>query len=99
GLGVADHLAAGDHATGNDVVLADGEDLANLGGTGFNLLGFRSQLSQDPFFHILGNVIDDIVFADIYALLLDQALGIGVLFAVEADNQSVGRRGQHDIRL
>ena len=62
-----------------------------------DLDGFEQALHRRP--QVLGDLVDDRVGADLDALALGRAPSVGERPDVEADDDRVGGRGEHDVGL
>ena len=64
----ADDAAIGDVAAGDDLDLAHAEDLAHFGATLDDLHDLRLEHALEGSLHLLGELVDDVVDADLDAL-------------------------------
>ena len=93
----ADDPAVGDERAGDDRVLADPDDLADLGATLDDLDDLRLEQALEGRLDVVGELVDDVVQADVDALGLGRpAGGVGDL-GVEADDDRVRGGRQHDV--
>ena len=88
------HVAAGD-----DAELRDAEQLADLDARGVLLVELGREHADARGVDLLDRLVDDAVQADVDAFLLGERLGLGLRAHVEADDDGVGRVGEHDVAL
>ena len=92
GVAAADDAPVGHERTGDHRVLADADDLADLGAALDDLHDLRLEQALEGSFDVVGQLVDDVVEADIDAFGLGGATGgVGDL-GVEADRRSRPRR-------
>ena len=92
-------LAVQAHTAGDGAHLADLEGLADLK-VGHNLLlRLGGEHTLDSVFELVDGVVDDAVEADVDVLGLGHLAGTHGGTHLEADDDGVGRHGQHDVVL
>ena len=97
GVAAADDPAVGDERAGDDRVLADADDLADLRPALDDLDDLRLEQALEGRLDVVGQLVDDVVQADVDALGLGGAAGgVGDL-GVEADDDRVRGGRQHDV--
>ena len=93
----ADDAAVRHERAGDDRALADTEDLADLGAALDDLDDLRLEQALERRADVVGQLVDDVVQADVDAFGLGGAAGgLGDL-GVEADDDRVRGRRQHDV--
>src|ERR1035437_5686887 len=93
----ANDATVGDVATGNDRGLADPEDLANLG-PALDCLDFhRLEQAAEGSLDIVGELVDDVVLADVDFLRLGGPAGRVGHLGAEGDDDRIRCRGKHDV--
>ena len=98
-LRVAADDAGGDHAAGDRAEPRDLEERPHLG-LADDLLGLDGREHADErLLDVLGQLVDDAVGADVDALALGERARLGVRPHVEADDERVRGRGEHDVAL
>src|SRR2546421_1257152 len=95
----AGDFAISDATTGNDDVFPGLEYLLDLGMALDHLAVGRFQHTGQRGLDVVGQLINDIVVANIDAFFLRQALSRSIGFDVEANDYSIGCSGQVDIGL
>ena len=98
-LGAALDHAVGDHAAGDVAGLGDLEDLANLSVADQGFLVGRVEQAEHQGLHVLGDLVDDAVVADVDLVALGDLAGLRVGAHVEADEQRARGLGQGDVGL
>ena len=97
GVAAADDPPVGDERAGDDRVLADADDLADLRPTLDDLDDLRLEQALEGRFDVVGQLVDDVVEPNVDALGLGRpAGGLGDL-GVEADDDRVRGGRQHDV--
>ena len=86
-VGATLHLAVGDPATGHLADLGDAEDLQNLCIAQHGLAQHRREHAGHGLFHIIDQVVDDVVVADLDARLLGRPARFLVGAHVEPDDR------------
>jgi hypothetical protein len=81
-------LAFGDTATGNLADLGDVEHLEDLGIAEEGLAPFRRQQARHRRFHVIHQIVDDVVVADLDTVTLGRVARLLVGTHVEADDRS-----------
>ena len=93
------HDARCDHAAGDRAEPRDLEEGAHLG-LADDLLGLDGgEHADERLLDVLGELVDDAVGADVDALALRELPCLGVRTHVEADDECVRSRGEHDVAL
>src|SRR5579883_2154021 len=87
------------HTTGNRANLADPEDLANFGPAVEHLTVDRLEQTRHRLLHLFDEVVDDRVDPDVDLLLIGGRRRVAFGLDVEADDQSLRRRGEQDVRF
>jgi hypothetical protein len=87
-------LAFGDTATGNLADLGDVEHLEDLGVAEEGLAPFRRQHARHRRFHVIHQIVDDVVVADLDTVALGRVAGLLVGTHVEADDRSARCLGE-----
>src|SRR5215212_8498762 len=98
-LGVAADHSAGDHAAGDVADLRGAEDRADLRLAESLLLELRLEHALERGLDLLDGLVDDRVVAHLDAFLVRQLGRLALRPDVEADDDRVGRRCQHDVGL
>src|SRR5262249_19097334 len=94
---IADDAPIGDVAPGDHRALADAEDLADLRAALDHLDHLGLEHALEGRVDVVGELVDDVVDADVDPLALRRAArGLGDR-GVEADDDRVRRRRQHDV--
>src|SRR5829696_439903 len=95
----ADEAAVADRAAGDRADARGLEELEDLSLAErlLDLLGLEHALHRRP--QVLGHLVDHRVGADLDALALGGAASVGERADVEADDDGVGGRGEHDVGL
>ena len=96
---VAANHAIGDIASGDGTHLADPESLANLGVALDVFLVYRIQQPGHGQLHLVDQLIDDAVKADLHLLSIRRGLGVSLRLHVEAYNDPFRSRRKVHIRL
>ena len=91
--------AVEDVRTGDGGLAVDLVDLAHLGTALGDLDHGRLVQALDRLLDVVGHLVDDVVEADVDALLLGGGLGMVVGTDVETDDDRVGDRGEVDVGL
>src|SRR5579875_752987 len=87
------------HAARDLADLADGEDLAYLGVAQQIFLNSRRQEAREHLLHVVDDVVDDRVVADLQAVAPRELARLRIGADIEADDQCLRRCRQGDIRL
>src|SRR3954447_3343156 len=98
-LAVADDRAAADETAGDVADPRDLEDLADLGGTELDLFVDRLEQALERRLDFLDRLVDDRVVADVDALGGGELRDLALRPDVEADDDRLRRRRQHDVGL
>src|SRR5690606_19803429 len=91
--------ALGHHTAGHLTELRRTEHIAHIGNAHDIFAELRLEHASQGRFHIIDQVIEDAVVAQIQAFLLNQALGCSIRPHVEAEDNGVGGHGQADVGL
>src|SRR5207249_612764 len=95
-LGVAANAPLRDVAAGDGADAADLERVADHGPAQVDDLLLGLELALQGSAEIVGQVIDDIVLANLYVVFLGESAGPVVGHGIEADDHRVLRRGQRE---
>src|ERR1700709_868638 len=95
-LAVPDDRAAAHEAAGDVPDPRDLEDIAHLGGTELPLFVDRLEQTLEGGFHFLDRLVDDRVVADVDTFGGSELGDLALRPDVEADDDRLRRRGQHD---
>ena len=76
---------------GGLVALAGGEDVLDLGAADDGFDDLRPKLARHRFLHPVGEVVDDVVVAQLDLGAVDRLARLGVGTDVEADDRRAGR--------
>ena len=98
-LGGALDRALGDETAGDGPDLGDLEDLAHDGTAQVNFLDLRYEHPLDGLFDVVGDLVDDVVTADLDLLFLGERDGTVFGSDAEADHDGLRSVGQDDVAL
>src|SRR5581483_7075408 len=98
-VGVPAHDAVRDHAAGDRAETRDLEQRANLGLADRLLRLDGGELADERLLDVVGELVDDVVRADLDALARRELARLRVRTYVEPDDERVGRRREHDVVL
>ena len=93
------HLAFGDETTGHGAHLADLEDLALLHLARDDLFLDLVEHTDHGTLDVVERIVDDGVGVDLHAFAVSQFARVGRRAHLEADDDGVGSRGEHDVVL
>ncbi len=85
--------------SGGLVLLAGREDFLDLGSADDRLDDLGPELARHRLLHPVGQVVDDVVIAELDLVALGRFTGLGVGTDVEADDRSAAGRGEDDVAL
>jgi hypothetical protein len=96
-LGTALHFAFSDQAASNLANLGDVEDFQDAGVAEEGFAQFRCKLAGHRRFDVIDEIVDDVVVADLNALLLGRVTGLAIGADVEAENSSTRCSSERNI--